>query len=93
MTTWTTFLSDSLDGLPDKDRQSAKTRDTSEICRYAPPSCSPEDGNIYGDAATSDGADESTTVSNPPVIRQECRPPSETTATRTTSSTVRAVDS
>lgn len=28
-------------------RQSAKTRDTSESCRYAPPSCSPEDGNHY----------------------------------------------
>lgn len=28
-------------------RQSAKTRDNSESCRYAPPSCSPEDGNIY----------------------------------------------
>lgn len=34
-----------LDGLPDKDGQSAKTRDTSASCRYAPPSCSPEDGN------------------------------------------------
>lgn len=34
-----------LDSLPDKDGQSAKTRDTSESCRYAPPSCSPEDGN------------------------------------------------
>ena len=28
-------------------RQSAKTRDTSASCRYAPPSCSPEDGNHY----------------------------------------------
>lgn len=28
-------------------QQSAKTRDTIERCRYAPPSCSPEDGNIY----------------------------------------------
>lgn len=30
-------------------RQSAKTRDSSEHsrCRYAPPSCSPEDGNLY----------------------------------------------
>ena len=45
--TRTSYLSDSLDGLPDKDRQSAKTRDNSEICRYAPPSCSPEDGNLY----------------------------------------------
>lgn len=36
-----------LDGLPDKDGQSAKTRDTSASCRYAPPSCSPEDGNHY----------------------------------------------
>lgn len=50
MTTWMDCLSDSLDGLPDKDRQSAKTRDNSEICRYAPPSCSHEDGNLYGDA-------------------------------------------
>ena len=33
------------DSLPDKDGQSAKTRDTSASCRYAPPSCSPEDGN------------------------------------------------
>ena len=31
--------------------------------RYAPPSCSPEDGNLYGDAATREGADVSTTVS------------------------------
>ena len=38
-----------LDGLPDKDGQSAKTRDNSEHsrCRYAQPSCSPEDGNHY----------------------------------------------
>ena len=43
-----------LDGLPDKDGQSAKTRDTSESCRYAQPSCSPEDGNIYDqDSSTS----------------------------------------
>ena len=28
-------------------RQSAKTRDNSESGRYAPPSCSPDDGNIY----------------------------------------------
>ena len=28
-------------------RQPAKTRDTSESCRYAPPSCSPEDGKLY----------------------------------------------
>lgn len=34
-----------LDGLPDKDGQSAKTRDNREIGRYAQPSCSPEDGN------------------------------------------------
>lgn len=35
-------------------RQPAKTRDTSESCRYAPPSCSPEDGNHYDqDAPTS----------------------------------------
>lgn len=34
-----------LDGLPDKDGQSAKTRDTSASCRYAPQSCSPEDCN------------------------------------------------
>lgn len=34
-----------LDCLPDKDGQSAKTMDTSASCRYAPPSCSPEDGN------------------------------------------------
>lgn len=59
----TTCLSSSLDCLPDKDGQSAKTRDTSASCRYAPPSCSPEDGNIYGDAATREGADVSTTVS------------------------------
>lgn len=31
-----------LDGLPDKDGQSAKTMDTSASCRYAPQSCSPE---------------------------------------------------
>ena len=36
-----------LDSLPDKDGQSAKTMDTSASCRYAPPSCSPEDGNHY----------------------------------------------
>ena len=38
-----------LDGLQDKDGQSAKTRDNSEHsrCRYAQPSCSPEDGNHY----------------------------------------------
>ena len=36
-----------LDGLTDKDGQSAKTRDTSASVRYAPPSCSPEDGNLY----------------------------------------------
>ena len=36
-----------LDSLPDKDGQSAKTMDTSASCRYAPPSCSPEDGNLY----------------------------------------------
>ena len=38
-----------LDSLPDKDGQSAKTRDNSEHsrCRYAQPSCSPEDGNHY----------------------------------------------
>ena len=41
-----------LDCLPDKDGQSAKTRDNSEICRYAPPSCSPEDGNHYDQEAT-----------------------------------------
>lgn len=40
-----------LDSLPDKDGQSAKTRDTSESCRYAPPSCSPEDGNLYDQEA------------------------------------------
>ena len=34
-----------LDGLPDKDVQSAKTRDNRESGRYAQPSCSPEDGN------------------------------------------------
>lgn len=34
-----------LDGLPDKDGQSAKTMDTSASCRYAPQSCSPEDCN------------------------------------------------
>lgn len=28
-------------------RQPAKTRDTSESCRYAPPSCSPDDGKHY----------------------------------------------
>ena len=28
-------------------RQPAKTRDNSASCRYAPPSCSPEDGNHY----------------------------------------------
>ena len=28
-------------------RQSAKTRDNRASCRYAQPSCSPEDGNIY----------------------------------------------
>ena len=36
-----------LDGLPDKDGQSAKTRDNRESGRYAQPSCSPEDGNHY----------------------------------------------
>ena len=38
-----------LDGLPDKDGQSAKTRDNRDDSsgRYAPPSCSPEDGNHY----------------------------------------------
>lgn len=34
-----------LDGLPDKDGQSATTRDTSASCRYAQQSCSPEDCN------------------------------------------------
>ena len=48
MTTWMDCLSDSLDCLPDKDRQPAKTRDNSESCRYAPQSCSPEDGKLYG---------------------------------------------
>ena len=33
-------------------RQSAKTRDNSESCRYAPPSCSPEDGIIYDQDAS-----------------------------------------
>ena len=47
MTTWTDCLSSSLDGLPDKDGQSAKTRDNRASVRYAPPSCSPEDGNHY----------------------------------------------
>ena len=49
MTTWMDCLSDSLDGLQDKDRQSAKTRDNSynSSCRYAQPSCSPEDGKLY----------------------------------------------
>ena len=32
-------------------RQPAKTRDTSESCRYAPPSCSPEDGILYDQEA------------------------------------------
>ena len=41
-----------LDGLPDKDGQSAKTMDTSASCRYAPPSCSPEDGNLYDQEAS-----------------------------------------
>ena len=50
--TRTSYLSDSLDGLPDKDRQSAKTRDTSASGRYAPPSCSPEDGNHYDQDAS-----------------------------------------
>ena len=36
-----------LDSLPDKDGQSAKTRDNHASVRYAPPSCSPEDGNHY----------------------------------------------
>lgn len=36
-----------LDGLTDKDGQSAKTRDNRASGRYAPPSCSPEDGNHY----------------------------------------------
>ena len=36
-----------LDSLPDKDGQSAKTRDNRASVRYAPPSCSPEDGNHY----------------------------------------------
>ena len=161
MTTWTDCLSDSLDGLPDKDRQSAKTRDNRASGRYAPPSCSPEDGNHYdqdasistdnpqpegltgpshGGSVASLEARESQArqsrqrtggssvrgmakVAQPPVrsrakkgrqhlrrrrhprgrgrkhhrlqspvIRQEGRPPSETTATRTTSSAVRAVD-
>ena len=53
MTTWMDYLSDSLDGLPDKDRQSAKTRDNRDNSRgrYAPPSCSPEDGNLYDQAS------------------------------------------
>ena len=46
--------SSALDSLPDKDGQSAKTRDTSESCRYAPPSCSPDDGNP-ADTAPSHG--------------------------------------
>lgn len=46
-----------LDGLPDKDGQSAKTRDTSASCRYAPQSCSPEDCNNY-DKDTSISADD-----------------------------------
>ena len=41
-----------LDGLPDKDGQSAKTRDTRASVRYAPPSCSPEDGNHYDQDAS-----------------------------------------
>ena len=41
-----------LDSLPDKDGQSAKTRDNSASCRYAPPSCSPEDGNHYDQDAS-----------------------------------------
>ena len=36
-----------LDSLPDKDGQSAKTRDNRASVRYAQPSCSPEDGNHY----------------------------------------------
>lgn len=36
-----------LDSLPDKDGQSAKTRDNRASVRYAPPSCSPEDGKLY----------------------------------------------
>ena len=45
-----------LDSLPDKDGQSAKTRDTSDGSRrrYAPPSCSPDDGNP-ADTAPSHG--------------------------------------
>lgn len=43
-----------LDGLPDKDGQSAKTRDISASCRYAPPSCSPNDGN-QAETTTSHG--------------------------------------
>lgn len=45
------------DGLPDKDGQSGKTRDTSASCRYAPQSCSPEDCNNY-DQDTSISADD-----------------------------------
>lgn len=41
-----------LDCLPDKDGQSAKTRYTSASCRYAPPSCSTEDGNHYDQDAS-----------------------------------------
>ena len=36
-----------LDSLPDKDGQSAKTRDNRASGRYAPPSCSPDDGKLY----------------------------------------------
>lgn len=47
-----------LDGLPDKDGQSAKTRDILARGRYAPPSCSPEDGNHYDQEARQVRTDE-----------------------------------
>lgn len=43
-----------LDSPPDKDGQSAKTRDPRDDSRgrYAPPSCSPDDGNNYDQDAS-----------------------------------------
>ena len=43
-----------LECPPDKCGQPAKTGDNGESRRYAPPSCSPEDGNLYDQGATQD---------------------------------------
>ena len=62
-------MTDARNGAASKSPTSCETftadGDTREHSRgrYAPPSCSPDDGSHYGDAATREGADESTTVS------------------------------